>query len=553
MSPYKVLILDLWTIWISRSIPYSFSLSPETFKNITSSAVWFEYERGLITEEECYQRLADAFSLKLSDVATACAETRAVAREDTTLPSWLRQLRRDMGDDLAVYAMCNIPEPEFTALRLSCVDCDVLDHIFTSSHVHKRKPDQAFYKHVLRAVRVRPEEAIFVDESPDSVLVAQSIGMKALHYSGTDFRRQISNLLQESVPRAHAFLTRNAKELYSTTNTGHTMKDNFTQLLILEALNDRDLVDLREHSRTWNFFQEKPVLTTEKYPDDFDTTSAAILVLEPKDEALVHSVLDEMLEYSSVDGILHTYYDHVRPRIDPIVCINVLRLFSKYGRASELSRTAQWVRDVLYHRAYLNGTRYYPTAEAFLYFFSRYLETTEETVLRDKPDLIVVLKQCLTERLGTKGDALCIAMRLLAGAYVGIHSPLDLAALRSMQCEDGGWEAGCVYRYGSTGISIGNRGLATALAVGAISKQNALTAPPQKDDAVNGGPVKRLTNGYPNQPREQKHLDGRVNGPDEAAHCSGHLQVNGDAHPLDGHAHLGNGGPVIDGVEVDGH
>jgi len=38
----------------------------------------------------------------------------------------------------------------------------------------------------------------------------------------------------------------------------------------------------------------------------------------------------------------------------------------------------------------------------------------------------------------------------------------------SMQEEDGGWKARCMYGYGSTGERIVNKGLTTALAVKAI-------------------------------------------------------------------------------------
>ena len=43
------------------------------------------------------------------------------------------------------------------------------------------------------------------------------------------------------------------------------------------------------------------------------------------------------------------------------------------GRGPELSRTLDWVHSVLTHRAYLSGTRYYQTAESFLFFFSQLL------------------------------------------------------------------------------------------------------------------------------------------------------------------------------------
>lgn len=45
-----------------------------------------------------------------------------------------------------------------------------------------------------------------------------------------------------------------------------------------------------------------PQLTTEKFPNDLDTTSVALSVL-PIDKKVVASVMDEMLEFRSADGI----------------------------------------------------------------------------------------------------------------------------------------------------------------------------------------------------------------------------------------------------------
>jgi len=216
----------------------------------------------------------------------------------------------------------------------------------------------------------------------------------------------------------------------------------------------------------------KPLLTTEVYPDDLDTTAAALLTLEPEDKALIGSMLDDIVMNVDVNGIVCTYYDPTRQRIDPVVCVNILRLFYRYGRGHELAKTLEWVQETLYSRTYLVGTRYYPTPEAFLYFFSRFLETSGDEDLQDS--LIPILRQRVTERIGFPGDAICISMRLLACSFVGLPNPVDVDVLCSMQCEDGGWPAGSVYRYGKSGISIGNRGLATALSISAIRKVSLL-------------------------------------------------------------------------------
>ena len=81
-----------------------------------------------------------------------------------------------------------------------------------------------------------------------------------------------------------------------------------------------------------------------------------------------------------------------------------------------------------------------------------------------------LLKSRLQERVGESGDdALDLAMRVFACDSLGIECEEDRHTLLGLQCQDGGWEPGWMYRYGSTGVKIGNRGITTALAVKAIA------------------------------------------------------------------------------------
>jgi hypothetical protein len=130
--------------------------------------------------------------------------------------------------------------------------------------------------------------------------------------------------------------------------------------------------------------------------------------------------------------------------------------------------TLDWVLGVLEHRAYLDGTRYYETAECFLFFAARLLRSAGDDATL-YAHLAPLLRERVLERAGCPGDALALAMRVLAGAAVGLRMERDLAALLPLQCEDGGWGPGWVYKYGSSGLKIGNRGLTTALALNAIA------------------------------------------------------------------------------------
>ena len=122
---------------------------------------------------------------------------------------------------------------------------------------------------------------------------------------------------------------------------------------------------------------------------------------------------------------------------------------------------------VLKHRAYLEGTRYYETAESFLFFVSQFLRSTTDEHLHG--ELSPLLRERILERAGAGGDALALSMRVLAGMVVGVRLEREVAERRPLQYEDGGWGPSRLYRYGKSGIKIGNQWLTTAFALNALA------------------------------------------------------------------------------------
>ncbi|KAF8522003.1 hypothetical protein JB92DRAFT_2706727 [Gautieria morchelliformis] len=246
------------------------------------------------------------------------------------------------------------------------------------------------------------------------------------------------------------------------------LMQNFAQLLILEATGKRyvSLVDYVEYPRLFNFFQgyAGQNIITFVSRDDLDTTSIGLTVSTHIDLETKHNVMDEMLACRNQDGLVQVYFDDSRPRIDPVVCVNILTFFYRNGRGHELAATLDWVYHCLLHRAYTDGTLYYATAEAFLFFLSRLMESCEKVRERFKP----VFTGRVTERFGIDGDALALSMRLLAGNSVGLVNRSDLGRLLAMQQDDGSWTNGWFYKYASSGMLIKNDGLTTSMAIRAI-------------------------------------------------------------------------------------
>lgn len=165
---------------------------------------------------------------------------------------------------------------------------------------------------------------------------------------------------------------------------------------------------------------------------------------------------------------IQTYFDRKRPRTDPVVSANILTCFYSFGRGREhgLELTLHLVRELLLRRGYLQGTHYYSSIDGCLFFFGRLLRCSDDEYLQDT--LGSVLKERVQERVGQAGNALDIAMRILVCKWLNLDFGGDGHALLNMQCDDGGWNAGWLYRYGSTGMKIGNRGLTTAMAIRAL-------------------------------------------------------------------------------------
>lgn len=160
------------------------------------------------------------------------------------------------------------------------------------------------------------------------------------------------------------------------------------------------------------------------------------------------------------------YFDKSRPRVDAVIALNTLVAFGKYGRGNELPETLSWIEQILLHRAYIYGTRYYPSPEWFLYYMSRLLTHAKDPALNER--FGALLKSRLVERVGAAGDAFCLGMRLLACHSLGIHNHPDRERLASIQQADGGWEPSAMYIFPTDKKRVGNRGTTTALAVKAL-------------------------------------------------------------------------------------
>jgi putative hydrolase of the HAD superfamily len=61
---------------------------------------------------------------------------------------------------------------------------DFADHVFCSASIGLAKPDPKLYRQVVRAISVRPERILYIDDTPSWAEAGREIGMVSHTYSG---------------------------------------------------------------------------------------------------------------------------------------------------------------------------------------------------------------------------------------------------------------------------------------------------------------------------------------------------------------------------------
>jgi hypothetical protein len=264
-DPVIAVVIDLSDLFLPGPVLASAKISRHILKEIFSSDIWYVYECGQLTETEACGVLSTRYSLDVADLADILqtrVRTRIISQvqgesarnkeqgqrqghEHELLINNLQPLKFKAKADRKGPLLCgmlNIPQPEYATIQDSISEWALFDHVFVSCQVGMRKPDLCFYRHVLRELGLSDslERALFVETNPENILPARSVGSHVILHMGTNATlRSLQNILCDPVARGKEFLRVNAKRLHSVTSTGVVIRDNFTQLLVLEATGDR--------------------------------------------------------------------------------------------------------------------------------------------------------------------------------------------------------------------------------------------------------------------------------------------------------------------------
>jgi HAD superfamily hydrolase (TIGR01509 family) len=232
---FRNLILDLGDVCFSYNAKAITAISPKKLKSIFDCPAWHEQECGRLSREETFSIVSEKFGTTPEVLDEALRQAVDSLKTKERMIETVRQLKRDV-PDLHVYAMSNISATDFESTKALIDSWGIFDGFFPSGHAGCRKPEFAFFHHVLDTTDMVAESAVFVDDKFENVIVGQSLGFNAIHFDNEDnVIRRLHQLFYDPVRRGEAFLQANAGRMFCETNTGVEVFDNFSQLLLLHV------------------------------------------------------------------------------------------------------------------------------------------------------------------------------------------------------------------------------------------------------------------------------------------------------------------------------
>jgi len=155
----------------------------EAFEKIADATVrspwWLELDKGTVTKEEAVAHyIENAPEYEEEFLGLYDRIDQMLVRYDYAL-DWIQELR-ERGYKL--YALSNWSAPALEGCAEGLSFLDDLDGVVLSYQEKVIKPNAQIYKILCERYDIKPEEAVFLDDSLPNVIGAHAIGMHAIHF-----------------------------------------------------------------------------------------------------------------------------------------------------------------------------------------------------------------------------------------------------------------------------------------------------------------------------------------------------------------------------------
>lgn len=136
------------------------------------------YESGGMTTHEFESRIAKRFGIKEAEVKWS-----AFLYDHGKVKKNMVALATRLSKRYKVACITNVDKSRYNCAK-SIIDYSIFRFVLGSCYAGASKPDKRIYLAAIKRLKVKPDEAIFIDDREENVQGARGIGMNAIHFKG---------------------------------------------------------------------------------------------------------------------------------------------------------------------------------------------------------------------------------------------------------------------------------------------------------------------------------------------------------------------------------
>ena len=175
---------------LARLAALSGRCSPLELRQLVSSPLKQDFDRGLLDERTFLARLAEAIGAPGVDRRALVAAWVDIFDRWPEAEALLEEV---LARGHRAYVLSNTDAIHYPHIRASVPVLARLHGEYLSYEAHVLKPDPAYFQGALAQLGLQAAECVFVDDLAENVAAAEALGIRGVHHRGdvADVRRQL--------------------------------------------------------------------------------------------------------------------------------------------------------------------------------------------------------------------------------------------------------------------------------------------------------------------------------------------------------------------------
>lgn len=159
------------------------------------SGLWDELDRSAVMEQEFMERFTSQDPGLREEILDFLDQSRYMVTEYDYSASFLRELKNQ---GYKVYILSNYNGRNFRYAREHFQFLGLIDGGIISYEVGYVKPEQEIYNALIDRYKIRPEEAVFIDDVLQNIKTAASLGFHTIHFNNFDqMTKELKRLFEQ--------------------------------------------------------------------------------------------------------------------------------------------------------------------------------------------------------------------------------------------------------------------------------------------------------------------------------------------------------------------